>query len=168
MLRDHGHGYGMGFAVQSQFSRPHLVHAGGINGFSVVLSHFPDADLSLAVLANIQGAPVQKIARDLAALYFGVAQDGEEISLDPALLADYVGVYRLDENKILRVAQEGGRLFVEWGGQPRQEAVARDDHHFRAKLADWSLSFEADGVSARKPRDPDAERPRMERAADRG
>ena len=147
MIRDHGHGYGFGFAVQSQFSRRHLVHAGGINGFSVVLSHYPDADVTLIVLANIQGAPVQKMARDLAALYFGVTDETHEVSLDPALLADYVGSYRLGETKILRVSQEGARLFVEWAGQKRQEAIAQDDHHFIGKLADWTLSFEADGVA---------------------
>ncbi|MGO9134672.1 MAG: serine hydrolase domain-containing protein [Methylovirgula sp.] len=146
MIADHGHGYGMGFAVQSQFGHPHLVHAGGINGFSVVLSHYPDNDVTFIVLANIQAAPVQKIARDLAALYFGVAQDSD-VALDPALLADYVGVYRLAEQKILRVTQNGARLFIDWGGKTRQEAIAEDDHAFRAKWADWSLSFEADGVA---------------------
>ena len=147
MLRDHGHGYGFGFAIQSQFGRSHLVHAGGINGFSVLLSHYPDADVTFIVLANIQGAPVQKIARDLAALYFKVTDETFEVSLDAALLADYVGTYRLSETKILRVGQEGARLFIEWTGQKRQEAIAQDDHHFIGKLADWTLSFEADGVA---------------------
>lgn len=148
MMRDHGHGYGFGFAIQSQFSQQHFVHAGGINGFSVVLSHYPDADLTLIVLANIQGSPVQKIAHDLAALYFGVARDAaEDISLDPALLADYVGCYRLDAGRILRVTQQGARLFLEWPGRPKEEALARDDHCFHARLSDWSVSFEADGVS---------------------
>lgn len=147
MIKDHGHGYGMGFAVQSQFGRRHLVHAGGINGFSVVLSHYPETDTSFIVLANIQGAPVQKIARDLAALYFGIGETQAEIALDPALLADYVGTYVLGENRILRVHQDGARLFVDWAGQTGLEAIALDDHHFRAKWADWSLSFEADGVA---------------------
>jgi CubicO group peptidase (beta-lactamase class C family) len=146
MMRDHGHGYGMGFASQSQFSRPHLVHAGGINGFSVVMSHYPDENLTILALANIQGAPVQTLARDLAALYFGIGHDDEGVALDPALLADYVGRYRLDEDKILRVTQEGARLFVEWDGA-RKEASAQDDHSFSVKSEGWSLSFEADGVA---------------------
>ncbi len=146
MIQDYGQGYGMGFAVQSQFGRRHLVHAGGINGFSVVLSHYPDSDTTFIVLANIQGAPVQKIARDLAALYFGIDQAQEDVSLDPALLADYVGTYQLGEKR-LRVSQKGARLFVDWAGQVEQELIAEDDHHFRAKWADWSLSFEADGVA---------------------
>ncbi len=151
MMRDHGHGYGMGFAIQSQFSRPHLVHAGGINGFSVVMSHYPDDDLTILALANIQGAPVQTLARDLAALYFGIGQN-EEVALDPALLADYVGRYRLDEDKILRVTQEGARLFVEWDGA-RKEASAQDDHSFSVKSAGWSLEFRSGWRRARKPRD---------------
>jgi D-alanyl-D-alanine carboxypeptidase len=146
MIQDHGQGYGMGFAVQSQFGRRHLVHAGGINGFSVVMSHYPDTDTTFIVLANIQGAPVQKIARDLAALYFGIDQAQEEVTLDPALLADYVGTYALGEKR-LRVSQKGARLFVDWAGQTEQEMIAEDDHHFRAKWTDWSLSFEADGVA---------------------
>ena len=51
-----------------------------------------------------------------AALYFGVTDATHEASLDPALLADYVGSCRLGETKILRVSQKGGRLFVEWAG----------------------------------------------------
>ena len=70
-----------------------------------------------------------------------------EISLDPALLADYVGHYRLDTGKVLRVTQDGARLFLEWPGRPKEEAIAKDDHCFRARLSDWSVSFEADGVS---------------------
>ncbi len=62
MFKDHGHGYGFGWGIQSQFGRRQFVHAGGINGFSVVVSFYPDNDLFIAVLANIQAAPVQKIA----------------------------------------------------------------------------------------------------------
>ena len=58
--------------IQTQFGRRQFVHAGGINGFSVVVALYPDDDLFIAVLANIQAAPVQKIASDLAALYFDV------------------------------------------------------------------------------------------------
>ncbi len=60
MFQDHGHGYGLGWGIQTQFGRRQFVHAGGINGFSVVVSLYPDEDLFIAVLANIQAAPVQK------------------------------------------------------------------------------------------------------------
>lgn len=146
MFADHGHSYGFAWAIQTQFSRRQYVHAGGINGFSVVMSHYPDDDLTVILLANIQAAPVQKIARDLAALYFGAAEDEREVVLDPALLADYVGAYRLGPEHILRITQEGARLFAETEEHGRQELSARDDHNFVGKLIDWEISFEADGV----------------------
>jgi D-alanyl-D-alanine carboxypeptidase len=146
MFADHGHGYGFSWGIQRQFSRRQYVHAGGINGFSVVLSHYPDDDLTIVLLANIQAAPVQKIARDLAALYFGVAKEEREMVLDAALLADYVGAYRLGPERILRVTQDGARLYVETEEHGRQELFARDDHSFICKLIDWEVRFEADGV----------------------
>jgi D-alanyl-D-alanine carboxypeptidase len=146
MFADHGQGYGFGWGIQRQFSRRHYVHAGGINGFSVVLSHYPDDDLTLILLANIQAAPVQKIARDLAALYFGIVQEDCEMVLDAALLADYVGAYRLEPDRILRVTQEGARLFLETEEHGRQELAAKDDHNFIGKMIDWEIRFDADGV----------------------
>jgi D-alanyl-D-alanine carboxypeptidase len=146
MFANHGHGYGFAWAIQTQFSHRQFVHAGGINGFSAVMSHYPDDDLTIVLLANIQAAPVQKIARDLAALYFGVVEDKPEVVLDAALLADYVGAYRLGRERILRVTQDGARLFVETEEHGRQELFAKDDHHFIGKIIDWEVSFEADGV----------------------
>jgi D-alanyl-D-alanine carboxypeptidase len=146
MFADHGHGYGFAWGIQRQFSRRQFVHAGGINGFSVQLAHYPDDDLTIIVLANIQAAPVQKIGRDLAALYFGVPDEDCDMVLDAALLADYVGAYRFGPERILRVTQDGARLFIEADEHSKQELFARDDHNFICKMIDWQVSFEADGV----------------------
>ncbi len=110
------------------------------------MSFYPDGDLFIAVLANIQAAPVQKIARDLAALHFDIEETKPSLVLDAALLADYVGTYRLPSRRVLRVTQEGARLFVETGDYARQELVATDDQTFAARLVDWELRFAADGV----------------------
>ncbi len=146
MFKDHGHGYGLGWGIQTQFGRRQFVHAGGINGFSVVVSLYPDDDLFIAVLANIQAAPVQKIASDLAALYFDVGVEKPALVLDTALLADYVGSYRLASGRVLRITQDGPRLFAETGDHARQELRAVDDQTFVGCLIDWELRFAADGV----------------------
>ena len=146
MFTDHGHGYGFGWGIQTQFGRRQFVHAGGINGFSVVVSFYPDDDLFIAVLANIQAAPVQKLARDLAGLFFGVKDEKPALVLDAALLADYVGAYRLDSGRVLRITQDGVRLYAETGDYDKQELIAVDDQTFIGRLVDWHLRFAADGV----------------------
>ncbi len=146
MFKDHGHGYGLGWGIQTQFGHRQFVHAGGINGFSVVVSLYPDEDLFIAVLANIQAAPVQKIASDLAALALGVEEKKPALVLDAALLADYVGTYRLASGRTLRITQDGARLFAETGDHAKQELRALDDQTFAGQLIDWELRFAADGV----------------------
>ncbi|MGP8232349.1 MAG: serine hydrolase domain-containing protein [Methylovirgula sp.] len=146
MFQDHGHGYGLGWGIQTQFGRRQFVHAGGINGFSVVVSLYPDDDLFIAVLANIQAAPVQKIASDLAALTFAITEKKPALVLDAALLADYVGTYRLASGRALNITQEGARLFAETGDHAPQELRAVDDQTFIGRLIDWELRFAADGV----------------------
>jgi len=146
MFKDHGHGYGFGWGIQEQFGRRQFVHAGGINGFSVVASLYPNDDFFIAVLANIQAVPVQKIARDLAALHFGLDEKKSALVLDAALLADYVGTYRLTSGRLLRVTQDGARLFAETGDYGRQDLRAIDDQTFAGRLVDWELRFAADGV----------------------
>jgi D-alanyl-D-alanine carboxypeptidase len=146
MFADHGHGYGFAWGIQRQFARRNFAHAGGINGFSVVISHYPDDDLLLILLANIQGAPVQKLAHDLAAEFFGCRNEDRAVVLDPALLADYVGLYRLPGDQSLKVSQQGSKLFIESGVQPRLEIIAENDHEFFCPLLDQRLFFEADGV----------------------
>ena len=47
---------------------------------------------------------------------------------------------------MLRITQEGARLFAETGDYARQELYATDDQTFVAKLVDWHLRFAADGV----------------------
>jgi D-alanyl-D-alanine carboxypeptidase len=146
MFKDHGHGYGFGWGIQAQFDRRQFVHAGGINGFSVVVSYYPDDDLFIAALANIQAAPVQKVARDLAALYFGIDDKTLSLVLDAALLADYVGTYRLSNKRALKVTQAGSKLFAATGDHGRQEMLAIDDQTFVGQLIDWQLRFAVDGV----------------------
>ena len=66
--------------------------------------------------------------------------------LDAALLADYVGTYRLASGRTLRITQDGARLFAETGDHAKQELRALDDQTFAGQLIDWELRFAADGV----------------------
>jgi CubicO group peptidase (beta-lactamase class C family) len=146
MFKDHGHSYGFAWAIYRQFGRLLWSHCGGINGFSSVISHYPDEELTIVLLANLQAAPVQKMASELAALHFGLAGSQIAVSLDPPLLNDYVGFYQLGPGLVLTVSQEGARLFARATGQPKLELFAKNDHTFFYKVTDAEITFEADGV----------------------
>lgn len=49
--------YGLGFFLQNQLGRPQVWHTGAINGFMSSLVHFPDEEISIAVIINANPTP---------------------------------------------------------------------------------------------------------------
>jgi CubicO group peptidase (beta-lactamase class C family) len=63
--------YGYGWGIKKRFGRTVQSHGGGIPGFRSVVARYPDENLFVAVLANVEDAPVQVMANDLAAIVLG-------------------------------------------------------------------------------------------------
>ena len=59
-------GYAFGLGVGSLVGHPSVSHGGGINGFTTMLAHYPEADLDVVVLSNTPGAHVGSIAETIA------------------------------------------------------------------------------------------------------
>jgi CubicO group peptidase (beta-lactamase class C family) len=77
MFTDHGDKYGYGVVIDQEKGRVSWHHSGVINGFHGYLVRYPDQHLTVALLSNYQGAPVETIAGLLTDLAFG-----ETVNLD--------------------------------------------------------------------------------------
>ncbi|HEY2532836.1 MAG TPA: serine hydrolase [Xanthobacteraceae bacterium] len=144
MFTDYGHQYGFGWGVRKQLERRLGTHGGGINGFRSTLDRYPDDKLTVIVLANVEAAPADKIARELAELAFGVYTPGSVTAIDPALLTGYVGYYQLGSRFVLNVSRHGDRLFVQATKQTNIEFFPESDRVFFSKVVSARLSFEVD------------------------
>jgi len=143
MFTDYGHAYGYGWLVSRLFDRRIQSHGGGINGFRSTIDRYPDDKLSIIVLSNVENAPVDRIARELAALRFGVSSAGhQEAPVDPAVFARYVGHYQLGPRFVLDVSRDGQRLFVQASGQPKLEVFAEGEGRFFYRAVDAQITFE--------------------------
>ena len=65
-------GYGFGLQLGSLVGRPRVAHGGGINGFSTMLAHYPEADLDVVVLSNTPGAHVPRVSETIARWALGI------------------------------------------------------------------------------------------------
>jgi len=69
--------YGFGLGVSALGEQVRIVHTGGINGFSTVMSHYPESDLDIVILSNT-GSPVPgQMERAIAGWALGVSGGGE-------------------------------------------------------------------------------------------
>ncbi|MEJ2245760.1 MAG: serine hydrolase, partial [Acidobacteriota bacterium] len=109
-------GYAFGLQVFEALGRKTITHSGEINGFASRLTYFPETDITLAVLANMNPAATDPIAGMLNQLAHGenvqLASDLQEATVAPDLLARYVGVYEDPQGRapVTTIALEEDRL----------------------------------------------------------
>lgn len=128
-----GNGYGYGIETSTVRGAPTLQHSGGIHGFTSHVTYVPGPDITVAVLQNSQSTfPAQNtryLARRLAAAALGDPYPVvKPVVVDPALLRQYEGVYRVnaDATRTLRIVD--GKLTAQrTGWTPKELTPITDD-----------------------------------------
>ena len=141
---DYGHNYGLGWTIDTAFGRHRIWHGGLINGFTSIISRYPEDRLTVVVLSNYFGAPTERIQNELAGLYYySVGGKPPEFELPEASLADYVGKYEVDGAQIVTVARQGDGLTLQ-GGSPPHRIFAISESEFIYRTLDVRLTFNRD------------------------
>ena len=100
-----------------------IEHGGGIEGFNTELAYYPDDKLTVVVLGNVNGGAPGDIARKLAAIAHGetvkLQSERKEITLDPKVLARYVGAYQMAPGVNMLITLENNQLIWKLGNQKR-------------------------------------------------
>jgi len=140
-------GYGYGWAISRFEGHPVIGHGGGINGFSCHVLRLPDDGLFVALLTNANGVEPspEYIATKVAAESIGiVAGEPVAIHLDPQLLDQYIGTYRIDDRRTRTITREGDRLFSQRTDGPRLEIFPKSETEFFFKDSFARLTFVKD------------------------
>jgi CubicO group peptidase (beta-lactamase class C family) len=128
------------------FGRRQMTHGGGINGFATSIVRLPDDDVTVIVLANVESAPAQRIARDLLAIAFGQPYKTAVVrtvaKVDPKIYDAYVGQYRFTPLFVIAVTRDGDRLMVQATGQPQLEVFPESETKFFLTVVDAQITFE--------------------------
>ncbi len=137
-------GYGYGLGAGELNGHRSIGHAGGINGFSSMLSVFPDDSLVVVVLANSEEANTSRIAQRIARAAFGIAEPVvRSLPLTAAERARYAGTYRLNDALDLRVFSLGDSLMAQATGQGAWRLLAQGNDAFLASFdPDVGITFE--------------------------
>ncbi|MES2696223.1 MAG: serine hydrolase [Verrucomicrobiota bacterium] len=140
--------YALGVSVNTVKGRKVILHGGGIEGFNTQLSYYPEAKLTVVVLANINGQNQGKIATELAAVAFGdtviLPTERKEIEVPAAVLQRYVGVYQLSPEIINTIRLTDGRLTTQLTRQQPLPLFAESETKFFLKIVDAQVEFFTD------------------------
>jgi len=140
--------YACGLFVQTKDGRKVIQHGGGIEGFNTQLTYYPDDKLTVVVLGNVNGSAPEEIAAKLAAIAHGEAvtlpAERKEITLDPKLLAQYVGTYELMPSANILITLEGNQLSEKLASQPAFPIFPESATMFFLKVVDAQIEFVKD------------------------
>jgi CubicO group peptidase (beta-lactamase class C family) len=137
--------YAFGLGVETVAGHKVISHGGGIQGFNTDLTYYPEDKLTVVVLGNVNGGAPGDIAKKLAAIAHGenvkLISERKEISLDPKVLARYVGVYRMDPGVNMLVTLENNQLSTKLGNQQPVPIYPESDTMFFPKVVDAEVEF---------------------------
>ncbi len=146
--------YAFGLIVTTVEGHKVIRHAGGIEGFNTFLAYYPEDKLTIVVLSNVNGSAPDEIAEKLAAVAHGqtvkLSTERKEISVDPQVLASYVGTYKFAPGTNMLVTLDHAQLSVKLGGQPTLPVFPESSTSFFLKVVDAQIEFKRDSSGAVK------------------
>lgn len=118
-----GRRYGYGLDVHPDYHGVTLVgHSGGVKGVSAHVSVAVEAGITTAVVANVQGVPVDSLSLAATNALLGLPLEEQKLAFPtfdvaPEELARFVGLYRSEEGGAARIALANGALSMQTQGQ---------------------------------------------------
>ena len=144
--------YGFGLGVHTTGGHKVIDHGGGIEGFNTHLAYYPEDQVTIVVLGNLNGAAPSEIAGKLGELAHGKAvqltTERKEITLPATKLASYVGTYELAPRINLMITLDGNQLMSQLSGQGKIPIYAQSETMFFLKVVDAQLEFGKDEKGA--------------------
>ncbi|NNF05454.1 MAG: serine hydrolase [Candidatus Eisenbacteria bacterium] len=149
--QDHGNGYGYGVSVFTRFGRDVIGHDGRVAGYASDLAYYPNEELTVAVLSNVESVARDEIRQWIAAAVFGedyALGTPREFASPPTNLAAYVGQYAFGPNFIVSISVSSGRLLARanQGGFSELTPLKNGDWFSRMLYATVRFERDADGA----------------------
>jgi len=140
--------YGCGLSITTVKGRKRIEHQGGIQGFNAELVYWPDEQMTVVVLANLNGSASSDIAADLAATVHGekvtLPSERKEITLTAEQLKPFVGRYSLAPEANVDITLDGNQLQTQLTGQTKLPLFAESPTSFFLKAVEATVSFDKD------------------------
>jgi CubicO group peptidase (beta-lactamase class C family) len=150
--------YALGLGLGEYRGLRVVEHGGGDAGYRCTLMRFPDQHFSVILLANLGDFDPDGLAHKVADIYLAdklkptAASAGssanassttapKEISVDPALLDNYVGEYTLYPGMSVAITRDGDHLMTQATGQPKVPLFATSPTEFFVKVANARFTF---------------------------
>lgn len=140
--------YAHGVIISQSDAGKYIWHGGGIQGFNAWLGYDPDKEVTVAVLANLNGGAATQIGTQLMKLVQGgevtLPDERESAAITPEDMEELVGVYAIAPTFKLTMFVEDGKLMTQATGQQSAELFREEGDIYFLKIVDAQVRFNRD------------------------
>ncbi|MBS3819704.1 serine hydrolase [bacterium] len=151
MLEERLDGFGLGFMVKGEGEDFSFSHSGGNEGFKCFMTGYPERGDGAVIMTNgdngsyLYGEMLRSIAAEYGWPDYQPLEK-EVVEVNPEVLDDYVGQYRLDQ-MTLTVRRENGSLMIEDPFGMKAEYLPESKTDFFSPDFNFTVSFVRDEKS---------------------
>lgn len=140
--------YAYGWNVDTYKDSKWHFHSGGIQGFTTVINRFPDKNLTIIILKNIDNQILFSANKTARAIMFNdtyeLPVERKIAKVDEKIYKKLCGDYELEPNFILTITTEAGKLFAQATEQSKFEIFPEADYKYFYKVINAQLEFTTD------------------------
>jgi CubicO group peptidase (beta-lactamase class C family) len=141
--------YGLGLAIGGSAANPYFGHGGVNDGFECTMSAYEQEGEGAVVMTNAQGGSrlADEVMRSIAAVYHWPDFQPKvraTVTVDPKILATYVGTYEIRPNFDLAVTVQDGHLVTQPTGRGSYSMLAESETKFSPIAFDAEIEFVKD------------------------
>jgi len=132
---------GLAWHVTGAPGREVTWHNGGTGGFASFMGFRPDTGEGVVVLSNGNYRGVDKIGFHLLDAARPLDSVRKSVSIDPAILSDYVGSYELAPGAMVHITLDDDQLFAGATGESPNPIFPINNEEFFFRVADVRITF---------------------------
>jgi CubicO group peptidase (beta-lactamase class C family) len=117
---------------------------GQASGFRSFVGFAPGKHLGVVLLSNSIN-PIDDLAIHLLDPQSPLRALRREVSVNPSRYDQFVGKFAINENFLVSITRDKGRLFIQPFGQPRSELFPESDDKYFLRDVDAEVTFQTDG-----------------------
>jgi CubicO group peptidase (beta-lactamase class C family) len=140
--------YGYGWQINEFAAHKWIFHTGGIQGFSTVMNRFPDEDMCIVILKNIDNQTFFSANKIVRCVMFGekyeLPIERTVANVNKQIFKTLLGDYELMPGFVMTIRTEGDKIFAQATNQPRLEIFPESEYKYFSKAVDAQMEFSKD------------------------
>jgi CubicO group peptidase (beta-lactamase class C family) len=140
--------YAYGLRVDNYNGHKWITHSGGIEGFATITNRFPDDELYMVILKNVDNQQLFQAHRIARSIMFDqkyeLPVERKIATINTSVYKTLIGEYELEPGFVFNITTESGKLFAQATNQPKIEIYPEGEYKYFVKVVNAQFEFNKD------------------------